>query len=951
MRRFLSEGRLKRQMERDLGQRARRFASYLTIATLGALATAASAQVSAGGRFDLAGPRIDVHVQRGDQSLPIAMVPNLQAGDKLTLHADLPSTQSVKLILVVAFLRGSTNPPPEDWFTKVNTWDKKVRAEGVVVTVPKEAQQALVFLAPETGGDYSTLKSAVTGRPGVFVRAAQDLNEASFEQARIERYLQAIRRVPAGSSAELLDHSRKLAATLNLKPNEDCFKKEPDQQLSCLRQTGTQVLLDDGHGQTLASMIANGDSANLIGAVAGTPMANTGGVGAYSAYVGTIIDVVRLMSGLHTAQFQYIPAIAFPDEETLNLRLNTPPSFHNPKSVIVVALPAIQASVAPPLRLQDPAHVSCLLQPAMVLPLEGAPLVFATGFAHDLVLHLNGATLNGKTELPLVPDAYEGGLILSDKPERKPLAVAAPEARDADGKPVPTPTPTQSSKSPTEGKATAGSPAGKPATSKDTPPAMVASDDNTVQITGTLRGAWGFDSFVGVTVPLQRRPGGDWTVARSSDLYAGRSNQLVLHADGTACTSKIELDVPGADSQSLSWKQAGGPPKPGTDRGLDVKLPLEKAAPGKLSLLVHQFGTGAVTKVAVTAYSDATRLQVLQIHAGDSFGTLSGSGLRDVRQVKLGDVVYTPTPDQPADTKELRLASNAVTKSGAKSEAVTKSPLGTAGQTGTAEAILNDGRSIPVRYTVDAARPTVTILNKSIRPDGTGSLPLTLGNKDDLPLNARITIALRSESPARFPRSEKVEVALADGTLHTTLSFSDGSLILQDAHTALAFLPAAKAFGASAFGPIQLRPVADDGTVGDWVPLGTLVRTPAITGVTCTRGVPRPTAASPDPTEPAAQPDTGCSITGSNLFLIDSISADSSFSTPMTVPLGFAGDSLPVPRPADNRTLYLKLRDDPESIVTVVSPAPVTAASRRAAPAPAPSAAPTTSAAAPSTTP
>ena len=132
------------------------------------------AQVSAGGRFDLTGPRIDVHVQRGEKSLPVAMVPNLLGGDRLTIHADLPPTQSVKLILVIAFLRGSTNPPPEKWFTKVDTWDKKVRSEGVTVVVPDEAQQALMFVAPETGGDFSTLRSAVMGRPGVFVRAAQD---------------------------------------------------------------------------------------------------------------------------------------------------------------------------------------------------------------------------------------------------------------------------------------------------------------------------------------------------------------------------------------------------------------------------------------------------------------------------------------------------------------------------------------------------------------------------------------------------------------------------------------------------------------------------------------------------------------------------------------------------------------------------------------------------------
>ncbi|MEK6397266.1 MAG: hypothetical protein V4734_04205, partial [Terriglobus sp.] len=383
-------------------------------------------------RFDLMGPKISVHVQRHDQSLPIAEVPNLQPGDKLTIHADLPKTQSVHMILVMAFLRGSTNPPPENWFTELKTWDKKF-AEGVTVTVPQEAQQALIFLAPETGGDFSTLKSAVMGRPGAFVRASQDLNEASFEQARIERYVQALQRVANGSPEQLLDHSKKLAATLNLKPNEDCFKKPADQQLACLRQTGTQLLLDDGHGQTLASTLTSGDSANLIGAVSVTPAATQAGIASYSAYVGTVIDVVRLMSGIHTAHFQYIPAIAFPDNESLNLRLNTAPSFHDPKSVIVVALPAIQGTQAPPLRLQDASHVSCLLQPNMVLPLEGAPLVYATSFAHDLHLHLNnGATINGKTDLPLRADAFEGGLQLTDEEGRRPLPVSAPEGHDPD---------------------------------------------------------------------------------------------------------------------------------------------------------------------------------------------------------------------------------------------------------------------------------------------------------------------------------------------------------------------------------------------------------------------------------------------------------------------------------------------------------------------------------------
>src|SRR6201996_9281256 len=99
-------------------------------------------------RFDLAGPKVDVHVTRSGKTLPIAQVPNLLPGDKIWLHPDLPPTQSVHYLLVAAFLRGTTNPPPEDWFFRIETWNKKIMEEGATITVPKDAQQVILFLAP-----------------------------------------------------------------------------------------------------------------------------------------------------------------------------------------------------------------------------------------------------------------------------------------------------------------------------------------------------------------------------------------------------------------------------------------------------------------------------------------------------------------------------------------------------------------------------------------------------------------------------------------------------------------------------------------------------------------------------------------------------------------------------------------------------------------------------------
>ena len=208
----------------------------------------------------------------------------------------------------------------------------------------------MLLMAPETGGDFSTLRSAVIGRPGVFVRASQDLILAGFEQARIEKYLASIRRVPATEADKLEKHSDLLARTLALKPNDACFKQPVDTQFTCLTQSGTQTLLDDGHGQSMIATLSSGANSDFITAASYTSVA---GGGVYSAYVGAIVDLVRIMGNLHTAKYQYIPAIGFPQGQSLNLRLNTPPSFQNPKSVLVIGLPAVQKAVAPPLRPAD----------------------------------------------------------------------------------------------------------------------------------------------------------------------------------------------------------------------------------------------------------------------------------------------------------------------------------------------------------------------------------------------------------------------------------------------------------------------------------------------------------------------------------------------------------------------------------------------------------------------
>lgn len=311
---------------------------YIRLFTLlFALAAFANADTAA---FDLIGPRIEVTVTRAGKTLPIAQVPNLQPDDRLWIHPALPPGQSVHYLLVAAFLRGSTNPPPESWFTKAETWSKQLRQEGFGVTVPQDAQQALLFLAPQTGGDYSTLRSAVRGKPGAFVRASQDLEQASLDRSRLDRYLSGVKETSNTDPKSLHERSVLLARSLNIKLDQQCFDKPSEQQAPCLMQNTDQLVLDDGHSQSMVAALTSGPSSELIGTIGSTKMV---GGGAYSPYFGAVVDVAKLMENFHTAEYQYIPALAMPQKNQLNLKLNTAPSFHKPKSVLVVSLPAVEA--------------------------------------------------------------------------------------------------------------------------------------------------------------------------------------------------------------------------------------------------------------------------------------------------------------------------------------------------------------------------------------------------------------------------------------------------------------------------------------------------------------------------------------------------------------------------------------------------------------------------------
>ena len=795
--------------------------------------------------FDLAGPKVDVHVKRGVLTLPISQTANLLPGDRLWIHPDLPESQSTHFVLVVAFLRGATNPPPPDWFTRVETWTRVAREEGIFVTVPQEAQQALIFLAPETGGDFATLRKTVHDRPGAFVRAAQDLQAASWDRLRLEAYLTDVKITSQTEQKALKERAELSARSLGIKLDQQCFDKPTDQQAPCLAAHTDGMVLDDANAQSLVTQLANGTTGDLMNQLSYSSM---GGAGQFSPYIGAIVDTAKILASLHTAHFQYIPALALPTKDTLNLRLSVPPSFRNPKSVVVVALPPIGPSKAPPLHPSNSSEVQCAQKPGIVFPAEGAPMVFGTDLAHDLILHIDSS--KGAVDVPVAAEPARGALVPTGQMPALPNG----------------------------------------------------------ELTAVLRGKWGFDDWEGPRFHLVSPTAEKWAVASDdqSALVVGRDDTLHIQGDSALCVSGV--DLAGAKPLKLPWKSLK------TD-SLEVAMPMKNATPGPMTLEIRQYGVEKPDTLTLSAYAEAASLDRLSLSVGDKSATLKGTRLDEVATATLSDITWTPGElTRVQDSDQLSLNTDAST---ADLDPDTHY---------SAKVRLRDGRELKVPVHVDPPRPQVTLLSKGEQDDGSNAPSMVhLGSADDLLLSGKFMFFLKSLVPQKFPRNQDVEVAAADGSFRTVLSLTDGSLILEDARTALGVVDPLARFGPSAFGPVRARAVSADGVPGDWMPLGTLVRLPGFKDLHC------PHAAA-----------KFCMLTGSNLFLIDSVSSAADFTNPTEVPADFTGAQVTVPRPV-NGALYIKLRDDPEIVQTLNMPftlgvatnAPATTAAQPAATTPA----------------
>ncbi len=767
---------------------------------------------AASSSFDLVGPRLVVTVTHGGVSLPLERVPNLAEGDRIAITIDLLPGSHEQYRLVAGFLRGSVDRPPDDWFNKARSWKSKDATLSLVV--PKGAGQLALFIAPETGGSAKAIVGAIRKQPGAFVRAVQELNQASLDRARLDTFLGALQTAERKDPESVASVSPILTRSLAIKLKAECLLQPAQVQAGCLTGDRETLLLADSHSSALADTLT-GTPTDLALQLSATPQ---GGYGAYSSYIGVVRDVFRLFGAFQSTQLQFIPALSQMGDGHVTVLLNTPLSFTKPSSVMVVAMPVVEAPNPPPLR-STAGSASLCAAPGLVLPVEGAPLVYATGYARDLELRFPLADGTQAT-VPVRADPGVGGFV--------PVGAM--------------------------------------------PGGLAASAQ------GRLHGSWGFPAFDGPSFALTRPDTGPWSAAADNSLVVGRDNTLTLTGDGVGCVTQVTMRGRDGAVQPLTWKQSG-------PKSIAANVPLDKAAPGPVSILIDGTGRATPAIVTVDAVQEIGSLDDLAVQAGDQDAVLTGTRLDQVLRVTLGTAMFKPgvlTRVGKQDRLTLRAADPTA-------ELVS-------GKSMSANVAFTGGRRRTLPVTIAPPRPGVSLVNVTAQTPAHHGLPITLPADGVFAQDASIRFAFHRDAAATLSGRETIEIATLDGRTTATIQPGKG-YDLQDAMTGIVAFTPIEALGPLAYGPLRFR-IVHDGTESRWSQLGTVVRLPDIRGIGCSQGA--------------------CSLTGERLFLIKALSVTPDFQTAQVIPDGFVATSIGVDAIPDRR-LFLKLRDAPLAVATIAA--------------------------------
>lgn len=564
-------------------------------------------QAAAATSFNVPGPLLQVNVRRGEESLPIYQVPSLQPGDILSVTSSFKEKEPVHWMLVSGFLRGATEPPPEKWFSEVDLWKHHNWDRAQQITVPSGANQGLLFLAPDSGGGFSTLKNTVRRQPNLFLRVSQDMTRATAEQGRMNSFLNGMRSAsPMGNPQTATQRSIALANSLSINVNGKCFDAN-QQQTPCLVQNTDQLLADSNTRGTAVQNLTSMPSANLIGGVISSQLG-----AAFFPYVGAAIDVIHLLGGARTADYQYLPALAERHGDRIRLKLNHDPTFKSPKSVLVYVLPQVEPMTPPSIVVDTENHPTCISSAASALPAEAPPALYSTQYGHDWILSLKDADGRTQNNISIKADPSVGGFLVSAGAVNQNLF------------------------------------------------------KNDTSLQGTITGRWGFKTVTLPPLTLEHPRSGAWQLnaQQHESLIAGSKVALNLSSPVAACIGQIQLnDGKGHHLAAVVTHTSA--------TTITAAFDLSQAVVSEGSLQVQQAGLSQPDQQKLRIYQPLPRVDKATYYAGDHVIELAGQRLDEIASAEFGGAQFDPahlpkstdTPDtvqliQPDSAPATTLAAN-----------------------------------------------------------------------------------------------------------------------------------------------------------------------------------------------------------------------------------------------------------------------------------------------------
>ncbi len=156
-------------------------------------------------------------------------------------------------------------------------------------------------------------------------------------------------------------------------------------------------------------------------------------------------------------------------------------------------------------------------------------------------------------------------------------------------------------------------------------------------LTGVVRGKWGFDDWEGPasTSRAASPANGRWRPATSRPWWWAARIRCTSKAKARFALTRWRKQAAGGSPLKLAWKSS----KP---EQLEVTVPMKDAAPGPVTMEIHQFGLDEPDKLPLKAYAEAASLDRLTLSAGDDEAVLKGNRLDEVAKAELDGIKLTP---------------------------------------------------------------------------------------------------------------------------------------------------------------------------------------------------------------------------------------------------------------------------------------------------------------------